>query len=156
MAKIYKRRARAKVPRVVGEDGQEKVKRGKIIRHEEIHVQRPIVRVLWQIEAWTRQLTFFHVPNQLLRTSKLKKIFHGLGIRPGVSDLPILLPGGRTIWLELKFKGGEMSEKQDKFADRARALGHIVATIEAADSMDAVKQLYALLAEHGLTDFRLR
>lgn len=127
-----------------------------MVRHEEIHVQRPIVAILWKIEAYTHKLTFFHVPNQLLRTSKLRKIFTALGIRPGVCDLPILIAGGRTIWLELKYNGGRLSGDQDSFADRARALGHIVEVIDATDSLDASKQLYALLEKYGIKDFALQ
>ena len=80
-----------------------------MVRHEETHVQRPIVRLLAQIEGYTRQLTFAHIPNQLLRRPDLRKIFHGLGVRSGVPDLIIPIGGGRTIWCELKYDGASIS-----------------------------------------------
>lgn len=130
--------------------------RKKMKRHEEIHVQRPIVRVLAQIEGWTRQLTFFHVPNQLLRRPDIRKIYSGLGVRSGVPDLPIALPGGKTLWVELKYGGNGLSEDQSEFMDRLKALGHITHVIDSSDAVDAQRQLFDLLAEHGITDFRLR
>lgn len=142
---------------VLGEGGveypQAKVKRR---RPEETHVQRPIVKILAKIEAWTGSLTYFHVPNQLLRTAKMRKIYGGLGVRAGVPDLPIVLSGGRTLWLELKYNGNGTSDAQDGFLDRLRALGHIVEVIDATDAHDAQEQFFAVLANHGMTDFRLR
>ena len=141
---------------VEGESGAYSQAKRKIKRHEEIHVQRPIVRVLAQIEGWTKQLTFFHVPNQLLRRPYIRKIYAGLGVRSGVPDLPIALPGGKTLWVELKYKGNGLSDDQNEFMGRLKALGHITHVIDAKDAVDAQRQLFDLLAAHGLTDFRLR
>jgi hypothetical protein len=41
-----------------------------------------------------------------------------------VPDLCFLLPEGRTGWLELKAKGGRLSDAQKGFAARAKRLGH--------------------------------
>lgn len=35
-----------------------------------------------------------------------------LGVYPGVSDLELLVNGGTTIFIELKIKGGKLSEAQ--------------------------------------------
>ena len=152
----YKHPSKRKVPAVVQGTGGEEytVSKKKISRHEENKIQRPLVKVLEKIEAYTGMLTFFHVPNQLLRRSDLRKIFHGLGVRAGVPDLPIPISGGRTIWLELKYNGNKTSDKQDEFLDRLRKLGHIVEVIDAKDSLDAQNQLFEILARHGLNDFR--
>lgn len=128
----------------------------KYTRHEEIHVHRPIVRLLMQIEAYTRQLTFFHVPNQLLRRTDLRKLFSGLGVRSGVPDLSIPISGGRTIYLELKFNGNDASPDQSSYMDKLRALGHIVEIIDAKDSKDAQEKMIALLTKYGIVDFRLK
>lgn len=131
------------------------------VRHEEIKVHRPLVRLLAQIEAYTRVLTFFHIPNQLLRRSALKKIFAALGVRSGIPDLCIPIAGGRVIWIECKHGKPESGEKaltddQGIMVGKLRALGHDVYVISALDSHQAQEQLYAILERHGITDFRLR
>lgn len=142
---------------ITGAGGKEYTKAKKpMVRHEETHVQRPIVRLLAQIEGYTRQLTFFHIPNQLLRRPDLRKIFHGLGVRSGVPDLSIPISGGRTIWCELKYDGQAVSADQSEYMDKLRALGHIVEIIDAKDSQDAQNQMFAILAKYGITDFKLR
>lgn len=142
---------------IQGAGGQEYTKAKKpMVRHEETHVQRPIVRLLAQIEGYTRQLTFAHIPNQLLRRRDLRKIFHGLGVRSGVPDLIIPIGGGRTIWCELKYDGQPVSADQSEYMDKLRALGHIVEIIDAKDSQDAQNQMIALLAKYGIADFRLK
>lgn len=64
-------------------------------RKEEIHVLRPLVKVLYDLESYTKALTFFHIPNELLRRSVMKRIFYHLGVRAGVPDLVILLRGNQ-------------------------------------------------------------
>ncbi len=43
---------------------------------------------------------------------------------PGFPDLVIALKGGRTLWLELKSKGGVMSKEQKEWRLQLLALGH--------------------------------
>jgi hypothetical protein len=45
---------------------------------------------------------------------------------PGLPDLIIALPGGRTVWLELKSKGGRMSPEQTLVINQLLLLGHEV------------------------------
>lgn len=44
----------------------------------------------------------------------------------GVADFVILLPGGRTVYIECKTKTGKLSEDQMGWALQAKMLGHIV------------------------------
>lgn len=122
----------------------------KMVRHEEIHVQRPIIEVLKALEAYTKQLTFFHVPNQLLRRQALKMVFAALGVRSGVPDLVICLTGGRVLFVELKYGKNKTSDKQDGFIATLGILGHLVEVIAAEDGPSAIKQLYAILIKHGV------
>lgn len=156
LAGNYKPSKRGKVPRQVVEAGDFAYTQAKAKpkHHEETVVQRPLVRILEKIEGYTGLLTFFHVPNQLLRRKDLRKIFHGLGVRSGVPDLVIPLTGGRTLFIELKFGNNDTTETQDKYIQNLRRLGHLVEVIAAKDSMDAQNQLFDILAKHGLTDFR--
>lgn len=146
-----------KVKLIQGVGGKEYTQSSKRpVRHEENKVQRPLVRLLAQIEGYTKSLTFFHVPNQLLRRADLRKIFHGLGVRSGVPDLVIPISGGRTLFIELKYDGNGLSDDQDGYIAKLKALGHIVEIIDAKDSMDAQNQLFDILAKYGITDFRLK
>ena len=155
MPTIHKPRKPRKVPVIVEGGGVEYPQSAKkSVRHEENKVQRPLVRVLEKIESYTGLLTFFHVPNQLLRRSDLRKIFAGLGVRSGVPDLVIPIGGGKTLWVELKYNGNGTSDKQDDYLATLRKLGHLVEIIDAKDSHDAQEQLFAVLAKHGIADFR--
>lgn len=156
MATEGKPRLKKKVPRVLvgGEGGEYTQSTRKVTRHEENKVHRPLVRILEKIEAYTGTLKFFHVPNQLLRRSDLRKIFHGLGVRSGVPDLVIPIGGGRTLWLELKYGTNTTTDDQDQYLNDLRRLGHIVEVITAKDSQDAQEQLFAILAKYGIADFR--
>lgn len=147
--------SKKKIPAVVqGRGGQlyTKSKKPKK-RNEEVHVQRPIVRSLLQIEKFTGKLTFYHVPNQMMRTKSIRIIMAALGVRAGVPDLVICLGGGVTIYLELKYKDGKTNKNQNEYMDKLIELGHNVYVLEAGDSMEACRKLHEILAEHGLTDF---
>lgn len=143
---------RKKAGRVLVESGNAEYTQSKrkYHRHEENKVQRPIVRILSQIEAYTGLLTYFHVPNQLLRRSDIRKIFAGLGVRAGVPDICIPIGDGKTIWLELKYNGNATSDGQDEYIKKLKALGHVVEIIDAKDEQDAQRQLFELLERHNV------
>ena len=124
-------------------------------RKEEIHVLRPLVKVLYDLESYTKALTFFHIPNELLRRSVMKRIFYHLGVRAGVPDLVLLLRGGVAIFIELKYgkpgKGEQgLSEGQEGFIAWLKKLGFPVYIICAQDGRESVRQLYEILRAHGV------
>src|SRR6185436_20117224 len=45
---------------------------------------------------------WFAIPNAVRRSPQLAARLKREGMKPGVADLCIMLPGGRTGWLELK------------------------------------------------------
>lgn len=45
---------------------------------------------------------------------------------PGTPDLLVVLPGGRTLWIELKTEAGRITEAQHAWHDAAISLGHDV------------------------------
>lgn len=146
-----------KSPRKVISAGGEEytVAKEKPKRQEEIHVLRPLVKLLYDIEAKTKALSFFHIPNELLRRSVMKKIFYHLGVRSGVPDLVLLLRGGVVIFIELKYgKPGKgengLSEGQEGFIALLKRLGFPVYIICAQDARESCRQLYEILAAHGL------
>jgi hypothetical protein len=48
------------------------------------------------------------------------------GVEPGTPDLLVMLPGGRTLWLELKTETGRVTDTQRAWHEAAHALGHDV------------------------------
>ncbi len=86
-------------------------------------IQRAVVQYLDRLEALGR-LAYFHVPNGGRRSKAEAQILKGLGVRAGVPDLVIVLPGGTVCWLELKAPDGEASVAQAEWFDRLAALGH--------------------------------
>jgi hypothetical protein len=45
---------------------------------------------------------------------------------PGTPDLLVMLPGGRTLWIELKTETGRVTDTQHAWHEAAHALGHDV------------------------------
>lgn len=125
-------------------------KKPKIRHMEEAVLQRPIVKALERIERKWMNLTFFHVPNQLLRTSALRKIYAGLGVRSGVTDLVIPIDGGRTLWVELKYKRDDSTDDQIEFHAKLRGLGHRVEIIVAETKAEALEKLFEILQDCGV------
>ncbi len=84
---------------------------------------------------------FFHVPNGELRDKRAAAKLKAMGTLPGVADLvfvwndpaPIQQPCLRTLFLELKARGGKTSPEQRAFADRAFDVG---ADYHVADNID--------------------
>jgi hypothetical protein len=79
----------------------------------------PESRLQEKIETWCQE---WGRPYLSLRQSKRAKGF----IRQTWVDVTIGLPGGRTLYLELKSKSGRMSEEQEQLRLQLLALGHEV------------------------------
>lgn len=120
----------------------------KYTRPEE-HLQRAAANYLARIEAYVKSLTFYHPPNELMRTSTLKKLYTALGSKAGVHDLIIFIRGGKTVFVELKAGKNDTTEKQDGFAAKVEALGFASYLIQADNPVDCVRQLEAILKKEG-------
>ena len=74
----------------------------------------------------------------------------GLGVLPGVTDLALLLPAAKVVWLETKIpktaqhKAGRQSDVQKVFQRSAEALGHTYRIILSTEAYQA------LLEEFGV------
>ena len=68
----------------------------------------------------------FAVPNGGSRNAREAHNLRLQGVMPGVSDLVVLLPEGRTVFIELKNPNGKgrQSPAQKDFEARAGLLGH--------------------------------
>ena len=106
-------------------------------RNLEASIQRHLV-------TWCKQHenpiyhTVFHVPNGELRDKVTAIRLKKQGVVAGIPDLCIPLPGGQTLWLELKTKKGRLSKVQKKLIDRWAERGHIVRVAYGYDEAVAI------------------
>ena len=104
-------------------------------RHPEQQLQRAVVEYLRLMENM-RKLTFFHPPNGGGRSKIEAAIFKGLGVRPGVPDLVLLLPPGRAAFIELKAGAGRLSTAQMAFKKQVKSLGFRFAECRSVDEVE--------------------
>lgn len=87
-----------------------------------------------------RDLILFAIPNGGKRGIKTASKLKLEGIYAGASDLCILLPNGKSVFIEMKKqKGGKLSPAQIDFINKSQSLGHTV--IVANGCNDASKKL---------------
>ena len=89
---------------------------------------------------------WFPIPNGGFRSIGVAMKLKREGVRRGPSDMVFVLPQGRTAWLELKVKGGSLSDDQKLFRNVCLTNGHHWAVaknlneaIEFLASVDALK-----------------
>lgn len=86
-----------------------------------------------------RDLILFAIPNGGKRGIKTAVKLKKEGVYPGTPDIQILLPNGKTVFIEMKKQeGGKLSSKQLEFINKSQSLGHTV--IVANGCNDASKQ----------------
>jgi hypothetical protein len=109
------------------------------MRHEESFIQAQIVQLLS-----LRRIFAFSVPNELLGgargAARKMTLFRALGLRSGVSDLVVVLPG-KILFLEIKTPTGKQSESQKVFQSMVESLGHQYAIARSVE--DVIKLLDA-------------
>ena len=98
----------------------------------EARIQADIVKFL---VPYRRQglLDFFSVPNEAAANPVRQGQLIAMGLRPGVSDLVVMLPEGRVVFLEVKNETGKQSEAQKSFEKTCQRLGfeyHLVRSVE--------------------------
>lgn len=90
-------------------------------------------------------LIFYHCPNGEVRSRVTAAILVGLGVRRGVADLCLVLPGGRAAFLELKAPKGRSSPEQKVFRTDAEAAGALYAVATTSDEVQAVLSSWGAL-----------
>lgn len=106
-------------------------------RQVEREIQKGCVRLFDHLVKDDRAF-LYAVPNGEPRNDIVRQILAGQGVRPGVFDLVLLLPGGRSVYVEVKRpeemlyipgrgyrnrRAGELSEAQKRFAKILDGLG---------------------------------
>ena len=80
-----------------------------------------------------REFFFFAVGNGGIRDAITAKRMKDEGVTAGVPDLIIILPEGKTLWIEMKRrKGGSVSAVQKAFHKKLIELGHDVVVCKGA------------------------
>ena len=92
---------------------------------------------LLRLKAATGVL-FFHVPNGEARSAATGAKLKAMGVRRGVADFSITLPGGRSAYLELKRPGGRASPEQKQFRADAEAAGALYAIAETPEQVQDI------------------
>lgn len=83
----------------------------------------------------------FHCANGEKRDGRTASKLMAMGVKSGVPDLIFILPGGKTLWVELKLKNGKLSPTQEKFKVRLQNLSHYYLLIQADSLEEAVNYL---------------
>lgn len=105
--------------------------------HPEGQLQRAVVQFLTL--AGTPDMAFLAIKNEGKRSQALGLEFKRQGLKPGASDLEIIVLGKMPLFLELKAKGGKQSPDQEVFQAYVERVG---CRYEVADNInDAVRIL---------------
>ena len=114
------------------------------MKRPEQEMQKACASYLYGRQAYVKDMIFCHVPNGGGRSKAEAGIFKAMGVQAGAPDL-IVWMRDRTIQVELKAKGGQISPAQEAFGERLTALGHSYYVITSETPGHAVQQLEALL-----------
>lgn len=104
------------------------------VRAEEA-LQRAVVQLLAIYEA-RGLLAYAHCPNGERRDPVTGGRLKALGVRPGVPDLLLWMPGGH-FQIELKTAKGRLSADQGAWIGRMSAFGHRVHVCRTVDEVEA-------------------
>lgn len=85
------------------------------------------------------RLCIFSVPNGGTRNQLEAITLKATGLLPGVSDLIILQPNGKTIFVEVKTEKGIQSEKQKDFETTVTNLGFEYYLVRSLDEFKQIK-----------------
>lgn len=89
-------------------------------------MRRPEQALQQQVAAYLNlipDLVWWHVPNGGGRSKVEAGVFKSMGVKPGVPDLHMILPGGKLGMIELKAGKGRASPAQQAFIDAAQEAG---------------------------------
>lgn len=108
------------------------------------HVLQATLMKFWAING-RDDLMMFAIANGDLRNIAVAMRLKKEGVMRGVPDLCCTLDQGRTGWIELKAKGGSMTDEQKAFAAKVQKLGHHWALCRSLDEAAHVLQEWGAL-----------
>lgn len=119
---------------------------GRILNPSEHLIQ---VRLMNELEAKAAPGVYvFAVPNQGNRSKNNAMKMRAEGLRAGVADLVVMMPGGRTAFLEMKKDGGRLSPPQKAFRAVCTLLGHPWAVAYSVDEALVYLRAWGALREN--------
>lgn len=87
----------------------------------------------------------FAIPNEARRSFRTAMKMKAQGLTSGAADLCILMPAGRSAWLELKTPKGVQSINQKGFEARCKRLDHSYALARTLDEAIAALHQWGVL-----------
>ena len=72
-------------------------------------------------------LVIYAVPNGGSRNVREAQRLKAEGVLAGVADLVVLLPQGKSLYIEMKVKGNRQTDNQKEFQKKVTTLGHTYA-----------------------------
>lgn len=69
-------------------------------------------------------LVIYAVPNGGSRNVREAQRLKAEGVLAGVADLVVLLPQGKSLYIEMKVKGNRQTDNQKAFQQKTEALGY--------------------------------
>lgn len=92
-----------------------------------------------QIVDWVRVaapgVVVVAVPNAARRTVSGRPTNAVAGLTAGVPDLVVIMPEGKTLWIEVKSEKGRVSDAQFAFHSKLHGLGHTIAIVRSLDEV---------------------
>lgn len=91
--------------------------------------QIAVCRHLHSLEQVYKSFTYYAVPNGGFRRPVEAAILKAMGVRAGVPDLVLLGPNGQSCYVEFKADKGRLTESQEMFHAKLKALGFDVIVV---------------------------
>lgn len=91
-----------------------------------------------------RKLDFFSVPNEGASNPLRQGQLIAMGLRPGVSDLVLMFPEGRTVFVEVKNETGIQSPAQKAFEQRCHELRFEYVLVRSVEDVKELLFLYKM------------
>jgi hypothetical protein len=102
-------------------------------------VNRPEEALQRQVAAYLNavpDLLWWATANQRGTRSRAEMgVLKAMGVKAGVPDLCVLIPGGKIGFIELKAPKGRMSDSQLEFTERAKDRGALVAVCHSLEEV---------------------
>jgi hypothetical protein len=112
----------------------------------EYQIQIDLIQLL-HLQA-RREIEYWHTPNGELRDKRHAAKLKAMGTRPGVADLMFLFHDTAEVpvlFLELKARNGKLSDNQEHFRNRVRALGYAYEWTDSFDDAVRILRKYHVL-----------
>lgn len=115
---------------------------------QESHLQEAVATYLSGLRL-ARLLDFQHAPLEGKRSWAAGKKLKKAGMAKGHPDFDIYLPGGKTVFVELKTSKESLRPEQRERHAALQRLGFPVYTVKGKSPRDAVGQVSSILQTHG-------